>query len=70
LGARTPANSGETGDSHRYGEDADSPICRDKAVRADNQGLLAMQKVEGSSPFGRFEEVPGDHVALGAHWSA
>jgi hypothetical protein len=33
-------------------------ICRDKAVRADDQGLLAMQKVEGSSPFSRFQEVP------------
>jgi hypothetical protein len=34
------------------------PICRDKAVRADDQSLLAMQKVEGSSPFSRFEERP------------
>jgi hypothetical protein len=34
------------------------PICRDKAVSMDDQGLLAMQKVEGSSPFSRFEEHP------------
>jgi hypothetical protein len=34
-------------------------ICRDKAVGTDDQGLLAMQKVEGSSPFSRSRDVPG-----------
>jgi hypothetical protein len=45
------------------------PICRDKAARTDDQGLLAMQKVEGSSPFSRFEEVPASErfVRLPAH---
>jgi hypothetical protein len=33
-------------------------ICRDKAVRAEDQGLLALQKVEGSSPFSRFRQGP------------
>ena len=31
-------------------------ICRDKAVSMDDQGLLAMQKVVGSSPISRFLE--------------
>jgi hypothetical protein len=34
------------------------PICRDKSELACDQGLLAMQKVEGSSPFSRFDEGP------------
>jgi hypothetical protein len=38
----------------------DMSICRDKAVKPRDQGLLAMQKVEGSSPFSRFRESPRD----------
>jgi hypothetical protein len=33
-------------------------ICRDNAIRVPHQGLLAMQKVVGSNPISRFEEVP------------
>ena len=65
LSARTPTKRDETGDSRRCGEDADAPdIWRDKAVAADNQRLLAMQKVEGSSPFSRF--AAAQRSAVGA----
>jgi hypothetical protein len=36
-----------------------APICREKAITGPAQGLLAMQKVEGSSPFSRLE-VPAN----------
>ena len=34
------------------------PICRGKAIGTNDQGLLAMQKVEGSSPFSRSSRKP------------
>jgi hypothetical protein len=40
------------------------PMCRDKAAGPHDQSLLAMQKVEGSSPFSRFREVPGSKPFL------
>jgi hypothetical protein len=52
-------NSGEKREPETDAGAAKAPmwsICRDKAIGPDDQGLLAMQKVEGSSPFSRFEE--------------
>jgi hypothetical protein len=51
--------SGKTRDRRRRGEGGRCPICRDKAGGTDDHGLLAMQKVEGSSPFSRVLEAPG-----------
>jgi hypothetical protein len=52
---RNPTKRGACG---RIAEAWNLAHCRDKARKPRGFGLLAMQKVEGSSPFSRFEEVP------------
>ena len=40
------------------------PTCREKAAGTDEQGLLAMQKVVGSSPISRLESPANRHCSV------